>query len=145
MLAFLIVPFELVLPQHMMVSINMCYCKTMFVLIYFLPMLLVFLLQNLLLLPFAWLKGFYSLKSLPFDKRPFLNTIVWISFGLLILLCVIAKDMFYIMKIAFESLLVVEKKKLFKHKNMKLDELDEHQQKHEDEKAVYKNFIKSVI
>lgn len=71
----------------------MVYCKTMFFLVYVIPMLLVFLLFNVLVLPLAWLKGFLTLNSLLLKDRPLSNLGLWTFLGVFVLLYVIMKDL----------------------------------------------------
>lgn len=63
-LAFLLVPVGLILPDKYMLVLNHGYCKFIFLIIYVLPMVLVFIVYNIVLLPLAWIKGFYTVRSL---------------------------------------------------------------------------------
>lgn len=84
-LSFFILPFGLFLSEKHLTRINKGFCKTIFFFVYVLPMIMVFIIFNQLLLIFAWLKGFYTIRSVIFKRRPVINLLLWPLFGIFIL------------------------------------------------------------
>ena len=140
--AFLLVPFGIVLSDKYMVTINNIYCKLMFIIIYALPMILVFIVCNILLVPFAWIKGFASIRNIVFHRKIFSNLMLWTFTGVFILIIVIFKDVYNIAMIALESIALQNRKEHSLKNNWK--ELKQ-EKKLMEEKQIYTNFIKSII
>ncbi|CDW91749.1 transient receptor potential channel [Stylonychia lemnae] len=145
--ALLILPFGLFLSDKPLKRMNNAFCKIVFILIYVLPMVIVFFAYNEILFILAWLKGFYSVQSLLYKKKPAYNALLWLLFGIFILQWVIIKDMYYILAISFESAKPKSKqqqKYISQSKGEEDYEITEEQKKEQD-KQIYKNFIESVI
>ena len=103
-ISFLLVPFHVVLSKNFMSKLNSCYCKFIFFIIYLIPMLVVFLILNIIFIPLAYLKGFTKLKDLIVMKSPFVNFLIWFFFGLPILMLVTINDLVHVFLISVESL-----------------------------------------
>ena len=67
-------------------------------------MLITFVIYNMIILPLAWFKGFYVIRSLILPKRFFLNMGIWLLFGAFIILAVIMKDTWNVLKVMLGSL-----------------------------------------
>ena len=110
-LSLLLIPFSMLFNKRIMVQINTRFCKTMFFIVYVMPMIIVFTLINLVLLVLAWFKGFFTINSLLLKKQPFINFALWLLFGVFILIWVILKDVYNIIYISIESMASEKNKK----------------------------------